>query len=186
MCKSHVRSGRKLRGLQALYIRYLFEMGVLPRKRKPVKKPSFRLREDLRHLSVLMEQTKLLCKYRLTHQEELLAFRDRLEEQIQSLHLKRKSLYNRIRRCKDAGQREQYKTQIAVCSKRLASLRKEVKLVQGILERSGELRETLNRSGAQDRKEEIFDEYRNGSRQSGCQHELEKHRSHGQDFRRRR
>lgn len=186
MCKSHVRSGRKLRGLQALYIRYLFEMGVLPGKRKPVKKPSFRLREDLRYLSVLMEQTKLLCKYRLTHQEELLTFHDGLEEQIQSLHQKRKSLYNRIRRCKDAGQREQYKTQIAVCSKRLASLRKEVKLVQGILERSGELRETLNRSGAQDRKEEIFDEYRNGSRQSGRQHELEKHRSHGQDFRRRR
>lgn len=186
VCKGHFRSGRKLRGLQALYIRYLFQMGVLPVRRGFVKKPTFRLREDMRKLAVLTAQTKLLSTYRMSTQEQLLGFLSEAEEQMQSLYGQRKALYNCIRRCKDEAQIGQYKAQISACSKRLAVLRKEVKLGKGILERSGDMKVALSRGMMNDRKEAFTYEHGNRGGQPGRQHELAKHRSDGQNFRRRR
>lgn len=181
-----LRAGRKLVGLQALYIRYLFQMGVLPIRRRFVKKPTFRLREDVRKLAVLTAQAKLLCTHRISTKEQLLAFLSEAEEQMHSLYGQRKTLYNRIRRCKDEEQIEHYKAQISVCSKRLSILRKEVKLGAGILERSEDMKLALHRSAMNHRKEAFPHEHRNRGGQPGRQHEFAEHRSDGQNIRRRR
>lgn len=181
--KGTFRAGRKLSGLQALYVRYLFHMGVLPLRRKSVKKPTFRLREDVRKLGVLTAQTKLLNTYRISTKEQLLAFLFEAEQQMQALYGQRKALYNRIRRCKDETQMDEYKAQISACSKRLAILRKEVKLGTGILERSGDIKTALHRNVKIHRKEASTHEQRGRSGQSSRQYEFAEHRSDGQDFR---
>ncbi|MFC0213310.1 relaxase/mobilization nuclease domain-containing protein [Paenibacillus chartarius] len=185
--KGTIRSGRRFSGLQALYLRYLYEMGILPRYRASPRRTHFLLREDLRHLSVITAQTKLLCQHRISSKEQLLDYVSATQQEMLLLYGERKALYNRLRRCEES-QIVAYKEQIAVLSKRLATLRKEVKLCVGILARSGEMMAVL-RSNKQNqplrREDSIHEQWSRGGR-SGRQYESAGHRGDGQDFRRRR
>ncbi|MBW4841683.1 MAG: relaxase/mobilization nuclease domain-containing protein [Paenibacillaceae bacterium] len=186
VCRGSFRSGRKFGGLQALYLRYLYEMGILPSFRASPKRTSFLLREDLQHLVVITAQIKLLCHHRISNTEHLKDYMTVIGLEMHHLVGERKALYNRIRRCKQENQIGAYKEQIAGLSKRLAKLRKEVKLCTGILARSGEMMCLLNGNQQyQSRREDPIHEQRRGSR-SSRQHELAGNRSDGEDFRRRR
>ena len=81
---------KKLKGIQALYYSYLYQMGVL--KQKP-KRISPVLRADIRKLDARIEQMEFLQKHQITTREELLAYRTPLEEQVQALTKERKRLY---------------------------------------------------------------------------------------------
>lgn len=162
------KSTRKLTGLQALYLHYLYKMGILPKHCASNKRTHFLLREDLRHLDELTAQTKLLCACHISSKEQLFTYQDGLKQKMKILYADRKALYNRIRRCKDVKQVSAYKEQIAGISKQINLLRKEVKLCTGILSRSGEMQEKLsriNQEEIQQRKEEKT--YEQWSRRSG-------------------
>ena len=165
---------KKLTGLQALYFHYLYKMGILPKHRASNKRTHFLLREDIRHMEEITAQTKLLCTHRIENKEQLLTFRNSLEQEMAGLYDTRKSLYNRIRRCKDDEQMTAYKEQIAGLSKKLSLLRKEVKLCAGILSRSEEMKQKLlqvQQEEIQQRKEEKAYEQR--SRRSGPNRQYE-------------
>ncbi len=167
----HVR--RRFSGLQALYLRYLFKMGILPRSRASRKRTSFLLREDLRHLKAITEQTKLLCRHRISSLEQLTGYLDGLQMELKQGYGSRKMLYNRLRRCQSPEQIELYKSQIAELSCQLAKLRKEVRLCTGILARSGELANKLQRNKEEQstRREVSVHEQRNRGGRSGRQYE---------------
>ncbi|MEN3003332.1 relaxase/mobilization nuclease domain-containing protein [Dehalobacterium formicoaceticum] len=165
---------KKLTGLQALYFHYLYKMGILPKHRASNKRTHFLLREDIRHMEEITAQTKLLCTHRIENKEQLLTFRNNLEQEMAGLYDTRKSLYSRIRRCKDDEQMTAYKEQIAGLSKKLSLLRKEVKLCAGILSRSEEMKQKLlqvQQEEIQQRKEEKAYEQR--SRRSGPNRQYE-------------
>jgi hypothetical protein len=165
---------KKLTGLQALYFHYLYKMGILPKHRASNKRTHFLLREDIRHMEEITAQTKLLCTHRIENKEQLLTFRNSLEQEMAGLYDTRKSLYNRIRRCKDDEQMTSYKEQIAGLSKKLSLLRKEVKLCAGILSRSEEMKQKLlqiKQEEIQQGKEEKAYEQR--SRRSGPNRQYE-------------
>lgn len=147
----NLKTAKKLKGLQALYIHYQYKMGILPKQRVSSKRAHFLLREDLRHLDELTAQTKLLCKNRIENKEQLKTYQHDLEQQMRVLLGTRKSLFHQLRKCRDDLQSIQYKTQIAGLSKQLTQLRKEVKLCTGILFRSEEMQQKLH----QVRQEEI-------------------------------
>ena len=63
---------KKLKGIQALYYSYLYQMGAL--KQKP-KRISPVLRADIRKLDARIEQMEFLQKHQITIREELLAYR---------------------------------------------------------------------------------------------------------------
>jgi len=165
---------KKLTGFQALYFHYLYKMGILPKHRASNKRTHFLLREDIRHMEEITAQTKLLCTHRIENKEQLLTFRNSLEQEMAGLYDTRKSLYSRIRRCKDDEQMTVYKEQIAGLSKKLSLLRKEVKLCAGILSRSEEMKQKLlqvQQEEIQQRKEEKAYEQR--SRRSGPNRQYE-------------
>jgi len=169
-----LKKAKKLTGLQALYFHYLYKMGILPKHRASNKRTHFLLREDIRHMEEITAQTKLLCTHRIENKEQLLTFRNSLEQEMADLYDTRKSLYSRIRRCKDDEQMTVYKEQIAVLSKKLSLLRKEVKLCAGILSRSEEMKQKLlqiQQEEIQQRKEEKAYEQR--SRRSGPNRQYE-------------
>jgi hypothetical protein len=189
VCKGTLRSAKRVSGLQALYIRYLYQMGVLPAHRASPKRTLFLLREDMRHMATITAQTKLLCQHRISSKEQLLAFASATEQEVNQLCGERKMLYNRIRRANDTVQIKAYKAQIAALSKQIDRLRKEVRLCAGILARSGEMRTKLQESELQEKKSrKEMDRHEQWSRsgRSGGEHEPAGHRGDGQDFRRRR
>lgn len=171
--KGSVKTARKITGLQALYFHYLYKMGILPRKRASSKRTHFLLREDLRHLEEITAQTKLLCAHHILSKEQLFTYQSTVEQEMSVLYADRKSLYNRLRRCKDEEEVSEYKEQIAVLSKKLSQLRKEVKLCTGILSRSEGMQKKLSRIKQEEieqRKEEKTYEQR--SRRSGSNREF--------------
>lgn len=171
--RSTVHIGRRFSGLQALYLRYLFKMGILPRSRSSRKRTSFLLREDLRHLKAITEQTKLLCRHRISTTDQLTGYLDGLQTELKQGYISRKMLYNRLRRCQHPEQIELYKSQIAELSRQFAKLRKEVRLCTGILARSDELANKLQRNEEDQstRREANAHEQRNRGGRSGRQYE---------------
>ena len=169
-----IKNKRKLSGLQALYFHYLYKMGILPKQRVSRKRTHFLLREDLRHMEELTAQTWLLCSNHIESKEQLLDFQNGLNQEISALFDSRKSLYHRLRRCKDDSQKTEYKEQIAALSRKLSLLRREVKLCEGILNRSEDMKQKLLQVRQEEtlhRKEEK--EYEQRSRRSGSNRQYE-------------
>ena len=176
--KGSIKGTKKRTGLQALYLHYLYKMGILPRRnRASPKRTHFLLREDIRHLNEIIAQTKLLCAHGISSKEQLLSYQSDLEVRMKSLTDARKSVYHRLRRCTEDGQTEDFKRQIAELSGQIRALREEVKLCAGILSRSDAMKERLHRVNQEEkeqRKEEhTHEQQRRGG--SGRQHEPQRH-----------
>ena len=172
--RTSLKKKRKLTGLQVLYFHYLYKMGILPKQRASNKRTHFLLREDIRHMEELAAQTRLLCTHHIENKEQLFSYQAKLEQEMAALSDARKSLYHRLRRCKDDTQATEYKEQISELSKKLSLLRKEVKLCTGILSRSEEMKRKL----LQARQEEIHQgkeekTYEQRSRRSGPNRQYE-------------
>ncbi len=87
-----LRSGkprRKLTGLRALYYRYLYELGALPRK---PRRPSYAVRQDAYKLDQRIRQMEFLSKHNIDTLEQLETHRQALQTEIGQLLTKRKQL----------------------------------------------------------------------------------------------
>ena len=175
--RGSTRSTRRLTGLQALYLHYLYKMGILPRNRASPKRTHFLLREDIRHMEQLIAQTKLLCTQHIERRDQLIAHQNTRVKEIEALCGERTSLRNRIRPCSDTMAVSENKEQITGLSKQIRSLRKEVKLCADILTRSEEIKNKLHCIKQEEqtlRKEETNHEQR--SRRGGSDRQYEPER----------
>jgi hypothetical protein len=170
----NLKTAKKITGFQALYLSYLFKMGILPKNRASAKRTHFLLREDLRHMDELIAQTKLLCTHHIGSKEQLFSYQSGLTQEMGTAIEARKSLYNHIRRCGDETQISEYREQISGISKKVSLLRKEVRLCAGIQSRSVEIKQKLSQVRQEEikqRKEEISHEQRSRRGGSGRQYE---------------
>ncbi|OIA99347.1 relaxase [Paenibacillus sp. LC231] len=166
---------RKLSGLQALYVRYLYALGILPRYRSSPRRASFLLREDLRHLSQIIEQTKLLCRHQLSSRAQLVSYYEARQVEMSERQIERKFCRRRLRSCRQPEQIAAYREQIAAHSRQLAQLRKEVRLCAGILARSDTIKDKLHQHEEQFRHKEVEAHERKRGGRSGRQHESARH-----------
>lgn len=124
------KSLRKLTGLQALYLSYLYKMGALPRK--PFRS-SFAVREDIRRLDKRIAQMQFLFKHRIDNREQLAALEKEAEAQISALLRERRMLY----------QQKSNPPDLAVLNERLRLLRNTAKLCREIAEQSAEMEKRM-------------------------------------------
>ena len=132
---------KKLKGIQALYYSYLYQMGVL--KQKP-KRISPVLRADIRKLDARIEQMEFLQKHQITTREELLAYRTPLEERVQALTKERKRLYRS----------EPDSVRIGQITEELKPLRKDMRICIRIEQQSQEMEEKMRLAEQIQRQEE--------------------------------
>ena len=129
-----LRSGkkpcRKLTGLRALYYRYLYELGALPRK---PRRPSYAVRQDAYKLDQRIRQMEFLSKHDIDTLAQLETHRQALQTEIGQLLTKRKQLpkTNDVQ-----SQRESVNTA-------LKQLRQEERLCRKIAEHSIEVQQHL-------------------------------------------
>ena len=83
------RPRRKLTGLRALYYRYLYELGALPRK---PRRPSYGVRQDAYKLDQRIRQMEFLSRNGINTLEQLGTYRQALQTEIGQLLTKRKQL----------------------------------------------------------------------------------------------
>jgi hypothetical protein len=155
------------KGLRALYIHYLYKLRMA--QRQPTGQAPFLLREDLRLMDAISEQAKFLHRHGIGSAEQLTTFRADAERKIAALIAERKALYNEKRHAAVPGERGvQLRTQIGDISTQLKSLRQDIKLCDGVLERSLIIREKLEQIKQQEKEEKANEPNR---RRSGTDRE---------------
>ena len=162
----NLKNIKKITGFRALYFHYCYLLGIFNRNKASQNFAQHLLRhENLQKLSIIAEQTRLLARCRIDTTEQLFLYKEQTLKQIECLAIERKELYQ-LRRTvtvkSDTEKTAEVKTRISAISKELCILRKEVKLCNGIAERSGIITEqikTIRKEKILNRKERSNDEY---------------------------
>ena len=140
------KSRRKLTGLRALYYRYLYELGALPRK---PRRPSYAVRQDAYKLNQRIRQMEFLSKHNIDTLEQLETHRKALQKEIGQLQTKRKQL----------PKTDDVQSQCESVNTALKQLRQEERLCRKIAEHSIEVQQHLtearrDRAAQQQREQE--------------------------------
>ena len=125
---------RKLTGLRALYYRYLYELGALPRK---PQRPSYAVRQDIRSLDKRIRQMEFLSRHGIDTLAQLDAYRQSQEKAVADLLAERRQLHR-------ADPSDAVKTRLAQITQALKPLRRDIRLCRQIAEQSVQMRERLS------------------------------------------
>ena len=142
-----LRSGkprRKLTGLRALYYRYLYELGALPRK---PRRSSYAVRQDAYKLDQRIRQMEFLSRNNIDTLTQLETHRQALQTEIRQLLTKRKQL----------PKTDDVQSQHESVNTALKQLRQEERLCRKIAEHSLEVQQHLTearRDRAEQQKQE--------------------------------
>ena len=121
---------RKLTGLRALYYRYLYELGALPRK---PRRPSYAVRQDAYKLDQRIRQMEFSSKHNIDTLAQLETHRQALQTEIGQLLTKRKQL----------PKTDDLQSQHESVNTALKQLRQEERLCRKIAEHSLEVQQHL-------------------------------------------
>lgn len=121
---------RKLTGLRALYYRYLYELGALPRK---PRRPSYAVRQDAYKLDQRIRQMEFLSKNSIDTLAQLETHRKALQTEIGQLQTNRKQL----------PKTDDVQSQRESVNTALKQLRQEERLCRKIAEHSIEVQQHL-------------------------------------------
>ena len=121
---------RKLTGLRALYYRYLYELGALPRK---PRRPSYAVRQDAYKQDQRIRQMEFLSKNSIDTLAQLETHRKALQTEIGQLQTKRKQL----------PKTDDVQSQRESVNTALKQLRQEERLCRKIAEHSIEVQQHL-------------------------------------------
>ena len=139
----NLKNARKLTGFCALYFRYMYMLGVLPKQAPHKRQVHFLLREDLLKIDKITEKVTLLGKKKINNITELETCEYFVKERLNELIKQRRCIYNKIRRCRNTETKEMLQQDVATLSKEIKQLRKEVVLYEGIKERSVSMKSKL-------------------------------------------
>ena len=137
---------RKLTGLRALYYRYLYELGALPRK---PRRSSYAVRQDAYKLDQRIRQMEFLSRNNIDTLTQLETHRQALQTEIRQLLTKRKQL----------PKTDEVQSQHESVNTALKQLRQEERLCRKIAEHSLEVQQHLtearrDRAAQQQREQE--------------------------------
>ena len=132
----NTRQRRKLKGFQALYVHYLYYLGIWKPRGKKRQLP-FSVREDVKRLEQCRRQFKLLHHYRIETAEQLSMLQDALQAELESLTDARKPLYKARRNGADV------QPEIESINKQLKKLRSELYTCRRIEESEAHIRSKI-------------------------------------------
>lgn len=127
---------KELNGFQKLYIYYQFKLGILPKLNHTRPKYSKELRQAIKQLDYISNETILLCKNNIETLGQLNQHKTALQEQLSHLESKRLQCRNKIRRCPEGTLKEKLKAKSKSYTPKIKELRKEVQSCERIKERS--------------------------------------------------
>ncbi|WP_294500126.1 relaxase/mobilization nuclease domain-containing protein [uncultured Gemmiger sp.] len=127
------RKARKLTGLWALYYRYLYELGALPRK---PQRPRYAVRQDIRNLDKRIRQMEFLSRHEIDTLDQLDDYRQTQEQAVAALLAERRQLHR-------AEPSDEIKARLAQITQALKPLRRDIRLCRQIAEQSVQMRERL-------------------------------------------
>ena len=126
----------KLSGLQKKFLHYQYMLGIIPKRNHTSPQFTAELKESLRYIDEISDQTILLCENHIETFDDLSAYKSGIKEELDALINKRQLCYNHIRRCRDDTLKNEYKEDAKSYTPRIRELRKQMKLCDRIYVRS--------------------------------------------------
>ena len=147
----------KARGLAALYYYYCYQLHIIVKFPASAKRVSSYMREDIRKLDQLDEQTRLLGENRIETLDDLNGYRDRVKANISAYTDMRKDLRAQLKKAVESGndpEADRLRLQIAEVNTDLKKLRHSLKVADRIEERAEHLEEMKAQLGSVSEQEE--------------------------------
>ena len=132
---------RKISGIYALYLHYLYLMGYRPRKRHRPLSPE--MSEACRMCDKYSDCAKLMARHHLHTEADVKSFIYDSKQRMDVLSEDRDKIRNRLRRAKDPVMIDELKAERDQLTKEITGVRKEIKTAAFTLERSEKVREDL-------------------------------------------
>ncbi|MBQ9825936.1 MAG: relaxase/mobilization nuclease domain-containing protein [Firmicutes bacterium] len=155
----------KLKGLQALYIRYCYELHIIQKFPASAKRVSFYMREDLTKLDKLDAEVRFLTGNGIETIEDLNKFQTESKDRVSELLSDRQKLRNEVRRKTRAGDTYgavKIRAKISGITEELKDIRKSLWLCEDISARSAKMADALddfdNEMEKSEKKEGNYDE----------------------------
>ena len=174
--KGTLKDAKKIGGLRGLYLHYCYKLGILPKgKKQNYARLHYLLKDDLMKMDAITNETRLLCHNHIDTAEQLLSYKNSLETEMSELTEQRKGLYSQSR--KSVGEEKgAVKARLSEITGRMKTIRKEVRLCEGIEARSDALKEKLQTIRADEKekqgKELVKHEHRRRSGRANREDEL--------------
>lgn len=142
-------------GLYGLYLHYCYRLGILPKgSRTNNLRVHYLFRDDLKQIDNISAQVNFLHTHQFRTVEEVVCFVEDQKAQMEMVKKRRVACWNSLRTKTDQAQIEGIKKEIAGCSTILATMRKEVRLCEDIVQKAATIRKNLQVVEQQERKPE--------------------------------
>lgn len=151
----------KAKGIAALYYYYCYELHILLRFPASVTRLSAAMRQDLRKLDRLDEQTRFLEENQIETYADLDKYREYANGEIAARTAERTGLRNKLKRTIRAGDAltvEEMKQQIAGVSGEIKKLQESLKICDSVRQRAEDLRAQLDalQNERKEQEDELF------------------------------
>ena len=131
-----------LKGIRAMYYRWLYVLGKLPRS-KPHPPLHPLLWEEVRKLRRYSEQARLLGTFKIDTMEQLQAFSDSTKSRMDALIGQRTQIQNKLRRASNPEIIENLKMEKTALTAEIAPLRKNLKLAEEVADNTERIQAKL-------------------------------------------
>ena len=151
----------KAKGIAALYYYYCYELHILLRFPASVPRLSTAMRQDLRKLDRLDEQSRFLAENKIETYADLDKYREYADGEISMLTAKQTGLRNKLKRIIRAGDViavEEVKQQIAGVSGKIKELQESLKICESVRQRAEDIRVQLDalQNERKEQEDELF------------------------------
>ena len=148
-----LKKQRKITGFKALYIKYMYAMGILPKHTTP-RRVHYLLREDLKYMDKITKEVTLIGKKNINTLDELEVNLTEAKEKLDKYIRERRCIYNKVKRTKDPMLCSQHQQDIAELTQEIKTFRNEVKLYESIKERSVLMKQKLKLVNEDEKRKE--------------------------------
>lgn len=129
----NMRNIHKMTGLAALFMVFLYLLGVYPRKRPSRQAPlTPAMKAAVRKINEYSREVRLICREKLNTTDDLDAYVTRKSEEHHELTILRNQVYNRLRRCCDPEEIERLKARRDELTAALTIIRKDLATAKAI------------------------------------------------------
>ena len=142
-CEYYRGSVCKLHGFKALYLKYMYMLGIVESKDLKRRHTHPLLREDLIYIDKISIENTFIGKHNLETIEDMLAFKVSLNKEIESWMNQRRPIYNKIKRTRDPNLKKQLEMDRDTLTSKIAHGKKEIKICEDIEKRVPDIQEKL-------------------------------------------
>ena len=141
--KGNLKKAKKYTGFKALYIKYMFLLGIIPKGAPHKKKVHFLLKEDLLKIDEFTKEVTFVSKKNINTIEELETYRSELLDKKDSITKERKNLYAKIKRTRHPNDKRMLEIDRDTLTDDLKKVNEELKILDSIENRINSMKEKL-------------------------------------------